>query len=356
MKIILVEKENELKWNKFVDSNPEATFFHTLVWRDIIKEVYNFEPMYFMALDNEEVTAIFPSFYTKSLIFGKKIISTPFNFYNGPLFKDEKAGEEIINYVIEKAKEKDAKYVEIKFMNEISEKLKKEVKLEKNAHYFISSLELAKNEEEAEKKYDKELKKNLRTLRRNAEKNGIIIRDIQGTKELKAFYDVMVRTLRDKHNMIPQPYKLFYSLFNKLQPKKMIKILLAVKDKEVIGGMIILLFKNDAVYAWGASNLKYKKFSPSSLLIDSTIKYLVLNNYKTLDFGVTSPYQESLLSFKEGWGCSHKKLPYYYSLIKSKEIPHLDYHTSFKNIRKLFRLVPIPIIKALSPLITKQLG
>lgn len=355
--IVPLTKENEEKWNDFINSHEKATFFHTLEWRDIIKEVYGFEPMYFMAFDeNGKVQAIFPSFYTKSFLFGKKIISTPFNFYNGPLFKNEKAGEALINYVIKIAKERNVKYVELKFMDDISEELERKVKLKKKAHYYISNLELAKTVEETEKKYKTGVKRTVRRRRRNAERDGIAIRDMEDIKELESFYDVMVGALRDKHNMISQPYKLFYLLTKRLEPKNMVKVLLAVKGKEVGGGIILLLFKDRAIYAWGASNLKYQIYSPSSLLVDSAIKYCISKGYKALDFGVTSPYQESLLSFKESWGCSHKKLPYYYSLIKAKEIPELDYHISFRGIRKLFKYVPVSIIKIISPIVTKQLG
>jgi len=363
MKIVPLTKENEKLWNAFVDSNPNSTFFHTLEWKEIVEEVYGFKPMYFIAVGKESsgkdsVKGICPAFFTDSILFGKKIISTPFNFYNGPLFDDEKAGEELICNLKEEGRKTGSKYVEFKFMDEI-DSLAKKTKLKKNDHYFISSLKLEESYGKAQEKYRKNHRKNLRTLWRNAEKDGLMIEEAKTRDELDRFHDVMVRVLRDKHNMIPQPFRLFYILFEKLRPKKKIIVFL-VKDKnrknKIIAGMIVLFHKENAIYAWGASGQDYKRYSPSTLLVDNAIKYCISKGCKNLDFGVTSPLHEDLLYFKESWGCTHKKLPYYYFLITEKELPCLDYHTSFKTLRKPFRFVPVWLIKKMSPVITKQLA
>jgi lipid II:glycine glycyltransferase (peptidoglycan interpeptide bridge formation enzyme) len=354
MKISLVSGENESLWNEYIQKNEKSSFFHTLEWRNIVHQVYGFHPIYIMAItDDGSVKGVSPSFYTKSVLFGKKISSTPFNFYNGPIFDDETAGRMLIEWLIAKGKELDAKYVELKFMNEIPENVAHACNLVKRDHYFISGLAILENYEE---NYEKHHRKNMRTLRRKAEKEDVSVRELSKLSELKEFYDIMVVLLRNKHHMIPQPYALFRSLYETLHPKGMIKIFLALKGKKIIGGMVVLLFKDAAVYAYGASRSDYKVYSPSSLLVDNAIHFCATHGYKSLDFGVTSPHQPELLEFKGGWGCTHKKLPFYYYLISEKHVPDLDYHTAFKNVRRFYRYVPKRMIKTFSPMITKQLG
>jgi CelD/BcsL family acetyltransferase involved in cellulose biosynthesis len=344
-------KEN---WNSYLLDNPKSSFFHTLDWKDIIERVYGFEPCYFLAMEGDDVKGIVCSFFTKSVIFGKKIISTPFNFYNEPLFDDADAASVLIKAVIDIAKHKDVKYVEFKSLSEFDNSIASNFSLVKNDHYFISGLQLKGTPDESVKSYTSRLTKNLRTLKSNALKNNIKVRELSSVSDLEAFYDVLVRLYRDKHNMIPQPYSLFRSLYD-LGEKKF-RLLVCTKDDKVVGGMVLLFFKDQVVYAYGASNPDYANFSPSTLLVDHAINLVSGLGCSHMDFGVTSPYQEGLLNFKSSFGATPKKLPFYYHLLKVDKVPELDYHTSFKSLRKPFRFVPVPIIKKLSPIVTRQLG
>ncbi|MDD5253478.1 MAG: GNAT family N-acetyltransferase [Candidatus Nanoarchaeia archaeon] len=351
MEIINLNKENEKVWDDYLEKNSRSSIFHTLEWKNIIEKTYNFKPLYFLAINNNEVKGIICSFLTSSLIFGKKIVSTPFNFYNQPLFEDEEAGNLLINKLKEIGLEEKVKYIELKALEDL--KIQNN-ELKKHPHYFISNLKLEDTEEKIEAKYYDRLRKNLRTLRRNAEKNNIKVDFSDKEEDLKQFYNVLVKIYRDKHNMICQPYSLYKNM--KEIFKERFKLLTAKENDKVIAGMILLFFKDQAVYAYGASNLKYKTLSPGTVLIDYAIKFCSKNNYKTLDFGVTSQSQTELLSFKQNWGTTEHKMPYYYIPITQKEINPPDYYTYMKNLRKPFKYVPLPIIKLTSPIITKQLG
>ncbi|MDD5331738.1 MAG: GNAT family N-acetyltransferase [Candidatus Nanoarchaeia archaeon] len=351
MKIINLDKENETAWNDYIKKNSQSSIFHTLEWKQIIEETYKFKPLYFLAVENNEVRGIICSFLTSSLIFGKKIVSTPFNFYNQPLFEDQEAGNLLINKLKEIGLKEKVKYIELKTLEDLNIQ---NPELQKHPHYFISNLKLEDTEEEIESKYYNRLRKNLRTLKRNAEKNNIKISFSDDDKDLKQFYNVLVKIYRDKHNMICQPYVLYKNM--KENFKGNFRLLIAKKDNKVIAGMILLFFKDQAVYAYGASDLNYKILSPGTILIDHAIKFCSKNHYKTLDFGVTSQYQTELLNFKQNWGTTEHKMPYYYIPITQKEINPPDYYTYMKNLRKPFKYVPIPLIKMASPIITRQLG
>ncbi|MDD5178460.1 MAG: GNAT family N-acetyltransferase [Candidatus Nanoarchaeia archaeon] len=351
MQITEFNKGYETLWNDYLDKNPRASIFHTLEWKEIIEEVYKFKPLYFLAMENNEVKGIICSFLTSSIIFGKKIVSTPFNFYNQPLFENEEAGKLLINKLKEIGKKEKVKYIEIKALEDLSIQ---DSEMQKNAHYFISNLKLEDTEEKTEAKYYDRLRKNLRTLRRNAEKNNIKVSFSESEDDLKQFHNTLVKIYRDKHNMICQPYSLYKNMKEKF--KERFKLLVAKQKDKVIGGMILFFFKNQAVYAYGASDLKYKTLSPGTVLVDYAIKHCSKSRYKTLDFGVTSQHQTELLNFKQNWGTTEHKMPYYYIPITQKEINPPDYYTYMKNLRKPFKYVPLPIIKIASPIITRQLG
>lgn len=350
MKIVSLTEDYSEKWNEYIQKNEKATVFHTIEWKKVIQKVYGFEPLYLLVIKDDKIEGILCSFLTKG-IFGKKIVSTPFNFYNQPLFDTEEAGKSLIECIINIGKKENVRYIELKALEKFNPELVSQLGIKENEHYFISNLKLI---QEYEEKYCPRLKKNLRTLKRNAEKENIKIRELKDENDLKQFYDLLVKLYRDKHNMIPQPYGLFYEMYKTFG--KNFKLLIAQYNNRIIAGMVLLFFKKQAVYAYGASDQDYINFSPGTLLVDETIRRLSTEGYKELDFGVTSPYQENLLNYKSNWGAEPSKLPYYYYSIKSDKIPDLDYHTSYKSIRKYFKYVPIPLVKLLSPIITKKLA
>lgn len=349
MNIIPYSEKHRTKWNTYLEKNPKSSVFHTLEWKKILEKIYKFKPYYLLAID-DDIKGILCSFLTKG-VFGKKIVSTPFNFYNQPLFDDKETGKKLMEYIINIGKKENVEYIELKALEKFDSRLVSQLNIKDSEHYFISNLKLTSNPEE---KYYPRLKKNLRTLKRNMEKKNIKIRELKNENDLKQFYNIMARLYRDKHNMIPQPYALFYEMYKIFDQN--LRLLLAEHNNKVIAGMILLFFKKQVVYAYGASDQNYKIFSPGTLLIDEAIRRTSKMGYERMDFGVTSQYQEDLLKYKLNWGAEPSKLPYYYYLIKSAKIPSLDYHTSYKNIRKYFKYVPLPLVKLLSPIITKKLG
>jgi len=350
MNIVSYSEGYRTKWNAYLERNTKSSVFHTLEWKNIIEKVYKFKPYYFLAIDGDEVKGILCSFLTKG-IFGKKIVSTPFNFYNQPLFDNKEIGQKLIEKLVDIGKKEKIGYIELKALEKFDSQLIFQLDMKENKHYFISNLKLTSNPKD---KYYPRLRKNLRTLKSNAQKNGIKLREFKTENELKQFYDILVKLYRDKHNMIPQPYTLFYEMYKTLG--KNFKLLIAECNNKVIAGMLLLFFKKQVVYAYGAANQDYIAFSPGTLLIDEAIRLSSERGYEEMDFGVTSPYQEGLLNYKSNWGAEKSKLPYYYILIESNKIPEMDYHTSYKNVRKYFKYVPIPLIKLMSPIITKKLG
>ena len=85
------------------------------------------------------------------------------------------------------------------------------------------------------------------------------------------------------------------------------------------------------------------------------INFCSEEGFRSLDFGVTSPAHNTLLNFKNSWGCKTTELPYICKLISDTELPSMDYHTSFADIRKPYGILPDTLVKHLSPLLVRHL-
>jgi FemAB-related protein (PEP-CTERM system-associated) len=79
------------RWDRFVASCPEATFFHRSEWRTVLSSVFGHAPHFLYAEEGGEVLGVLPLARQRSLLFGDALISTPFCVYGGVAASDPRA-------------------------------------------------------------------------------------------------------------------------------------------------------------------------------------------------------------------------------------------------------------------------
>jgi hypothetical protein len=91
---------HEAKWDAFVEGHPGGRFVHLSGYKRAVELVYGFDPVYRLCLDGPNIRAVFPGFVHRSRIYGRKIVSQPFNEYGG-LLAAEDAGPGEKNALVE---------------------------------------------------------------------------------------------------------------------------------------------------------------------------------------------------------------------------------------------------------------
>lgn len=75
--------ESAARWDRFVRSCPEATFFHRAGWRRILARTFGQRPHYLYAEEGGEIRGVLPLARQRSLLLGDALVSTPFCVYGG---------------------------------------------------------------------------------------------------------------------------------------------------------------------------------------------------------------------------------------------------------------------------------
>ena len=73
------------RWDAYVLSHSDGTFFHRIGWRSIFSKVFRLKPHYLIAERDSEIVGILPLVLQKSLLFGDALISLPFCVQGGVL-------------------------------------------------------------------------------------------------------------------------------------------------------------------------------------------------------------------------------------------------------------------------------
>jgi len=350
IKIERLNQNNLEDWQNYVQNHNNSLLFHTIEWKKLMQDTYGYKPIYLLAYENNRIKGVLCSFLINSWLFGKKLTTAPFNFYNEPLFDSVEIGKALINKLFEIGKKNKVKYIEFKSRDELNKDLFGHHKLIEREVYERTVINIDSQDIMRSK-----LKKLAKRMIRRCEENYVKCEISEDPKDLKSFYKIMELLYCKKHKSIYQPFKLLKNYYKYLLPKKNVFLIKATHKGKFIGGSIMFAYKDVIFDQWSLSYTK-EKISPNYYTIWNGLLIGNNMNKKVFDLGYTSPHDTGLVSFKSKWGGKTEKIKFYYLPIKSSNIPVIEYNESYKSVRELVRFIPIWMMRIMSNTLAKEFG
>jgi len=346
-KISLYDNDSIRQWDEFVESHPNGTPYHLSHWLRTIHRTYSFKPlMYVEKNSNGEIIGVFPCFLIKTFFTNARLVSIPFSDYGGPLFKEDIRVEKILKKTIEKHG-RSTKYIEIR------NSLKENSNFIYCNYYKRHILNLQADLTEIKKGINK--KTTLYSIRK-AKKAGVEIKEENSWYGMEEFYRLNILN-RKKHGVPSQPREFFKNLFDYTISKGYGFILLAVHNSKTIAASLFLKSGKRLHYKYSASDPEYlRKVSPNHLLTWHAIKKGVMEGYRSLDFGRTSPKNQGLIRYKKMWGLKEFDLPYSYHPKVSGASSTEENDLRYRMLTNLWKALPSGILEKVGPIIYKHLG
>src|SRR6185295_13216297 len=84
MQIIRCNESWDAAWNAFVQTSPQASFYHRAEWRTVTEQSFGHRTAYLAAAEGSQIHGVFPIVRLKSALFGTIGCSMPFVNYGGP--------------------------------------------------------------------------------------------------------------------------------------------------------------------------------------------------------------------------------------------------------------------------------
>ncbi|MDP3125822.1 MAG: FemAB family PEP-CTERM system-associated protein, partial [Thiobacillus sp.] len=81
------------RWDAFVLTHPDATFFHRIGWKRVIEQAFSHRSHYLLAERDGAIVGVLPLIEIKSRLFGHSLGSLPFCVYGGIVAVDAAARE-----------------------------------------------------------------------------------------------------------------------------------------------------------------------------------------------------------------------------------------------------------------------
>jgi hypothetical protein len=324
------EIEDEIEWERFIESSDKATLFHTSNWFKLLLEVYGVYVHRLGIFDNDKLIGIFPILIRKRGPF--RLAGSPLSGMAtpclGPII-DQPLLPDILDEFDRFQKKEKIDYVDIMFPYLVQENILKErgyVVEERKT--FI--LDLTQNIDQLWVGFEVR----CRNAIRKSQKAKVEVIEADTPEFLKEYYNMAIDVYKRQNRPPAIPFKFFQTLWNILKPQNRLKVLFARYEGKLIAGAIFPHFKDTIYYTDGVSYREYNKVAPNNLIQWELIKWAVENKFKRYDMvGANIP---SIAKFKASFG--GMILPYTYTYRANSVFAYVS-RILYKRIMPIIRKI-----------------
>ena len=104
----------EREWDKWIDSHPKTTVFHSSAWARVLVETYGHLPCYLRICAQGELIALVPVIEVQSLLTKRRGVCLPFTDYCAPLLFNVLSRAAVMDKVRQVARERKWSYFELR--------------------------------------------------------------------------------------------------------------------------------------------------------------------------------------------------------------------------------------------------
>jgi FemAB-related protein (PEP-CTERM system-associated) len=343
MHIEYLEADQRDKWQEWVTSNPLATFYHRIEWKDVIEASFKHKTFYLLAMEKGQIEGVLPLVRIHSMLFGKIFCSMPFLNFGGICAKSPEAYQCLIDACQELLTNNKSDYVEFRHLHPSP------IKLKRKGHKVSMTIELDPDPDVLWNNF----KSKHRTNIRRAQKNGLeIVRG--GGENLEEFYKIICIGWRDLGTPI---YKIefFKNILNAFDNS--VEIYLVKYQGKTIATAFNGLFRDTVEGMWTFAVREHAKLQTNYFLYWEMIKDACIRGYKLYHLG-RSTNNSGATFFKSKWNAKIHQLYWEYILNEGRcsDLPELNVdNPKYKFAINAWRRLPVGVSQRIGPFLSKSL-
>ncbi|NOY59705.1 MAG: FemAB family PEP-CTERM system-associated protein [Calditrichaeota bacterium] len=337
----LYTPEDQMKWDRFIDSRENGTVFHKSIWKRIIEETFHYESCYFLTEDEEDIKAVLPLFHIKSRFAGNSLISSPFAVYGGVLAENKEAERAILASVRKFSHEIKADYVELRQLDSMDD----EQLQTRDSLYCTFKKPLLSTFDENFAKLPKE----ARRMVRKGIKNGLTATfDVDRIDE---FYNIYAASVRHLGTPVFSKF-LFKKCVEEFQDD--VDLLIIYQNNKPIAGVLSFYYRDTVLPYYGGSLPEARVVSPNNFMYWTLMERARKRGARYFDFG-RSKVGTGASKFKQNMGFKPTALPYQYYVKNGNELPDNNpMNPKYKFAINLWKRLPLGLTKWVGPGIVKH--
>lgn len=284
--VIEVDPTTDERWRSLVDAR-RTDVFHSPEWMAVLRDTYGFDLRARMLFDGGRVAAGF-AYVAVDDVFGRRMVSLPFSDFCDPLVDDERQWDALTHDLLAEPVPFSCKPL-----------------FDRIAHQDPLLAERGRmkwHRSDVTRDPDTmwgDLHASARRAVRKAEKAGVSVRRAEGINDMRSFFDLHLRTRKQKYGLLAQPWSFFQAIWNAFMEQDRGHVLLAEVDERVIGGVVYLQWQDTLYYKFNASEADALDLRPNDLIMWTGLGMAHRSGASWVDFGVSDLDQGGLIRYKQ---------------------------------------------------------
>lgn len=340
-KLCWLGEEDDSDWDQFVESHPQGTPYHLSGWKGFLGEICPQAKGGIFVLrdvDSGQIHAGIHLYEARSLMLGRRLISSPFATLGGALASSDAGRDQLVRSIPGLLEQIGCRRVELRGITQSGGSWDKTfAKTGKHLHHFI----------ELPDRPDKLLPVISKGIRRcivKAEKAGVEIRD-GGDRDTLAILSKMHQNARQRLGLPVYPQGLFAALSRHLSDS-VVSVIAAVQDGETLGVLLSLKIGDRVIAEHIGVSDRGRALGVNHFMFWKDIERAIAEGRRVYSFGRTSVDNAGLIQFKRAWGSVEEPLSTFVYPAESgggSGMPGLGMLNS--ATRWTFRSMPAPIAR-----------
>ena len=328
------------RWDEFVSTCPEATFFHRAGWQTVIERALGHKTWFLYAESGGQIQGVLPLAEINSRLFGHSLSSLPFCVYGGIAAISESSRE-----ALDRAAQALASQLKIDYL---------EYRNLRMLHPDWPTKDLYVT---FRKDIDPEVEQNMqaiprkqRAMVRKGIKAGLESTIDEDTERFFSAYSASVHRLGT-----PVFSKKYLRLLKEIFAEDC-ELMIILKGGRTISGVMSFYFRDEVLPYYGGGTSEAREVAGNDFMYWELMRRACERGYRIFDFG-RSKHNTGSFDFKKNWGFEPQPLHYEYQLHRAGAIPdHNPLNPKYQIFIKAWRKLPLPLANFIGPYIVKNLG
>lgn len=330
-------------WDRFVETCPEATFFHRAGWKRVIEQAFGHRCYFLQATreGSDDIVGVLPLGHIRSLLFGNALISTPFGVYGGAAAVDDRVADALEQAACALADELGVDYLELR------QRRRRHPDWPTQSELYVTFRKAIDPDPDANLKA---IPRKQRAMVRKGIKAGLVG---ELDQSVDRFYPAYAESVR---NLGTPVFSRRYFQLLKEEFGADCELLTVVKDGTPAAAVMSFYFRDEVLPYYGGGTALSRQLAANDFMYWHLMKRAAERGLKVFDYG-RSKRGTGSYRFKTHWGFEPETLYYEYYLVKADRMPELNPNNpKYRMFIDLWKRMPLKLSMILGPAIVKNLG
>ncbi len=329
------------RWDRFVQDQPTASFFHRAGWRDVAERAFGHQTHYLYAESLGNITGILPLARIRSFLFGDALVSTPFCVYGGIVASDQSARDVLERQACQLAERLGVDYLEMRNRQPV------------HTEWPTKTLYWA-----FRKQIDPDPDVNLNAIPRK--QRAMVRKGIDAGLEAEVdtgidrFYSVYSESVRNLGT--PVFSRKYFQVLNEIFGDDCEVLTVTTADGKSVAGVMSFYFRDEVLPYYGGSTADARNLKANDFMYWDLMRRAAGKGVRVFDYG-RSKKDTGSYRFKKHWGFEPEQMYYEYYLVRARTVPDVSPNNPrYKAFISVWRHLPLFVTRLAGPFLARNLG